>query len=82
MHLMRIGSTTPKKMNTLETLLQARSQARRALDRAECGTNQYAINAAFIAFDAADQAYQAARKAEAAVIEHTPAVARALNMAD
>lgn len=67
-------------MTPLETLRQARSQARRALDRAECGTNQYAINAAFVAFDAADQAFQAANKAT--VVEQTPAVIRALNMAD
>lgn len=67
-------------MTTLETLRQARSQARRALDRAECGTNQYAINAAFVAFDAADQAFQQANKAT--VVEQTPAVIRARNMAD
>ena len=67
-------------MTTLETLRQARSQARRALDRAECGTNQYAINAAFVAFDAADQAFRVANKAT--VVEQTPAVIRALNMAD
>lgn len=68
-------------MTTLETLRQARSQARRALDRAECGANQYAINAAFVAFDAADQAFQAANKLAAAE-QQNPAVIRALNMAD
>ena len=67
-------------MTTLETLRIARSQARRALDRAECGTNQYAINEAFAAFAAADKAFQAANKATAAELD--PAAVRALNLAD
>ena len=71
--------TKNTNMTSIETLLQARLQARRALDRAECGSNQYAINAAFIAYDQADQAFQAARNAAE---QQTPAVTRALEMAD
>ena len=66
-------------MISIETLRQARSQARRALDRAECGNNQYVINAAFIAYDQADQAFQAANNAAE---QQAPSVTRALEMAD